>query len=45
VHFRADFAPIAETILVCTAPGPMPLDPASLPFTKLRPGVALSPAA
>ncbi|MCE7029892.1 M81 family metallopeptidase [Jiella avicenniae] len=43
VHFRADFAPIAETILVATAPGPMPLSPASLPFTKLRRGVALSP--
>ena len=43
VHFRADFAQIAETILVATAPGPMPLSPASLPFTRLRPGVALSP--
>ena len=27
VHFRADFEPIAETILVATAPGPMALDP------------------
>ena len=43
VHFRADFEPIAETILVCAAPGPMPVDPASLPFTRLRPGLRMSP--
>ncbi|MFY0734821.1 MULTISPECIES: M81 family metallopeptidase [Aurantimonas] len=43
VHFRADFAPIAETILTCTAPGPMPLSPADLPFRRLRPGIELSP--
>ena len=43
VHFRADFAPIAETILVATAPGPMPVSPASLPFKNLRPGIDLSP--
>ncbi len=42
-HFRADFAPIAETILTCTAPGPMPLSPASLPFRHLRPGIRLEP--
>ena len=29
VHFRADFAPIAEAILVAKAPGPMAADPAS----------------
>ena len=43
VHFRADFQPIAETILVGTAPGPMPLSPASLPFRNLRPGIRLEP--
>ena len=43
VHFRADFEPIAETILVATAPGPMLLDPADLPFTRLSPGIRLSP--
>lgn len=43
VHFRADFQPIAEAILVCAAPGPMPVSPASLPFTRLRPGVRLEP--
>ncbi|WP_207481557.1 M81 family metallopeptidase [Arenibaculum pallidiluteum] len=43
VHFRADFEPIAETVLVCAAPGPMPVDPAALPWTRLRPGMRLSP--
>ena len=43
VHFRADFEPAAEAILVATAPGPMALDPADLPFTRLRPGTRLSP--
>ena len=43
VHFRADFEPIAETILVCAAPGPMPVSPASLPWTRLRPGVRIAP--
>lgn len=43
VHFRADFDPIAETILTCTAPGPMPVSPASLPFTNLAPGMRLEP--
>lgn len=43
VHFRADFDPIAETILTCTAPGPMPVSPASLPFTNLAPGIRLEP--
>lgn len=43
VHFRADFEPIAETILVAKAPGPMALDPADLPFTRLAPEMRLSP--
>lgn len=43
VHFRADFEPIAETILVCAAPGPMPVDPAALPWRRLRPGLRTSP--
>ena len=38
VHFRADFEPIAERLLICAAPGAMPADPASLPWTKLRSG-------
>jgi microcystin degradation protein MlrC len=43
VHFRADFEPIAETILVCAAPGPMPVDPAMLPWKRLRPGIRIAP--
>lgn len=43
VHFRADFDGIAETILTCTAPGPMPVSPASLPFTNLAEGMRLEP--
>ena len=38
VHFRADFEPIAEKLLICAAPGAMPADTASLPWTRLRPG-------
>ena len=45
VHFRADFAPIAETILVCAAPGPMAVDPATLPWTRLRAGLRPGPFA
>ena len=43
VHFRADFAPLAEDILVVRAPGPNVADPAELPYKKLRPGVRLNP--
>jgi microcystin degradation protein MlrC len=39
VHFRADFAPIAERIIVAAAPGPVIADPATLPFRHVRPGV------
>ncbi len=42
-HFRADFAPIAGAILVCTAPGPMPIDPAQLPWSRISPRLRLSP--
>jgi microcystin degradation protein MlrC len=43
VHFRADFEPIAEKILICAAPGAMPADTATLPWTNLRPGIRLKP--
>ncbi len=43
VHFRADFQPIAEVVLVVAAPGPVVADPATLPFTRLRPGLRLRP--
>jgi microcystin degradation protein MlrC len=39
VHFRADFGDLASEILIVTAPGPSPADPARLPFRKLRPTV------
>ena len=43
VHFRADFTPIAEEILVAKAPGPMVADPSDLPWTRLAPGLRLKP--
>lgn len=43
VHFRADFAPIAEKILVAVAPGPMMADPSELPWTQLQSGIRLKP--
>ena len=43
VHFRAHFQPIAEAVLVAAAPGPVVADPATLPFTNLRPGLRLRP--
>jgi microcystin degradation protein MlrC len=43
VHFRADFEPIAEKIIICAAPGAMPADTSTLPWTRLRPGVRLKP--
>ena len=45
VHFRADFQPIAERVLVVAAPGPVVADPATLPFRHLRPGLRLRPGA
>ncbi len=43
VHFRADFDPIAEEIIVCAAPGAMPADTAALPWTRLRPDMRIKP--
>jgi microcystin degradation protein MlrC len=43
VHFRADFEPIAERLLICAAPGAMPADTATLPWTRLRPGIRIKP--
>lgn len=43
VHFRADFQPIAEAVLVGAAPGPAVADPSELPFKNLRPGLRLRP--
>ena len=43
VHFRADFAPIAEKVIVAAAPGPVVADPATLPFKHMRAGLRLRP--
>jgi microcystin degradation protein MlrC len=43
VHFRADFAPLAQGVLVVEALGPNLADPARQPFKRLRPGVRLRP--
>jgi microcystin degradation protein MlrC len=43
VHFRADFAPIAEEILVCKAPGPMLADTSDFPWKRLARGIRLKP--
>src|SRR5512138_2472499 len=43
VHFRADFQPIAEAVLVVVSPGPVVLDNRELPFRRLRPGLRIMP--
>jgi len=43
VHFRADFQPLAEAVLVVVAPGPVVLDNRQLPFRRLRPGLRIMP--
>jgi microcystin degradation protein MlrC len=43
VHFRADFEPIAEKLMICAAPGAMPADTAALPWKRLRPGIRIKP--
>jgi microcystin degradation protein MlrC len=43
VHFRADFDPIAEEILVCKAPGPMLADPGDFPWRRLPAGLRIRP--
>lgn len=45
VHFRADFEPIAGTVLVVAAPGPNPADHRMLPYRRLRDGVRRMPMA
>jgi len=42
-HFRADFGPFAEAILVVEAPGGYLADPSKYPYRRLRPGVRLYP--
>ena len=42
-HFRADFEPIAERVLVAVAPGAHLVDARKYPYKYLRPGVRLEP--
>jgi microcystin degradation protein MlrC len=42
-HFRAEFQPIAEKVIVVISPGGYLADPARYPFKRLRPGVRLRP--
>ncbi|MCP1175684.1 M81 family metallopeptidase [Ralstonia chuxiongensis] len=44
VHFRADFEPIAQAVLVAKAPGVALADPGELPWTRLAPGMRVRPA-
>ena len=43
VHFRADFGPIAEHVIVAIAPGPVVADPAVLNFRHVRAEVRRRP--
>ena len=42
-HYRAEFEPIASTVIVVLAPGYYLADPTDYPFKKLRRGVRLKP--
>jgi microcystin degradation protein MlrC len=43
VHFRADFQPIAEEILIVAAPGANPVDNTALDYKHLRKGLRIMP--
>jgi microcystin degradation protein MlrC len=43
VHFRADFQPIAEEILIVAAPGANPVDNRALSYRHLRKGLRIMP--
>ena len=43
VHFRADFEPLAERVLLALSPGPVIADPRELPYRKLRKHVRIGP--
>jgi microcystin degradation protein MlrC len=42
-HYRAEFEPMAEEVIVVLAPGYYLADPARYPYRRLRPGVRLRP--
>lgn len=41
-HYRADFQPLADRIIEVAAPSVYDVDPAHLPFTRLREGLRMS---
>ena len=43
VHFRADFEPLADEVLIVVAPGANTADPAELPLLRVPPGMRRSP--
>jgi microcystin degradation protein MlrC len=43
VHFRADFQPLAETVLCVLSPGAHVSDPVEMPYRRLRKGVRKRP--
>ncbi|MEO1532150.1 MAG: MlrC C-terminal domain-containing protein, partial [Pseudomonadota bacterium] len=43
LHFRADFEPIAQAVLVAAAPGAFPCRLDQIPYRHLRPGLRLGP--
>ncbi len=43
VHYRADFEPIAASVLSAAAPGAFPCQLADVPYRRLRPGLRLGP--
>ncbi len=42
-HYRAEFQPMAQAVIVVLAPGYYHADPSDYPFEKLRTGVRLKP--
>jgi microcystin degradation protein MlrC len=42
-HFRAEFEPLAQSVIVVLAAGYYLADPSAYPFERLRPGVRLKP--
>jgi microcystin degradation protein MlrC len=42
-HYRAEFEPIAEAVIVVLAPGYYLADPTAYPFKRLRKGLRLKP--
>ena len=43
VHFRAEFEPISQGVISCSAPGALLCDIGLVPYRNLRPGMRLGP--